>query len=88
MRPEGAPEWLVADTRKTKRRVRLGGMSYPLGQDNSVGRHFQGDFGSALPRAKALGYSVMPLRGICRVADTPIRLFVHSPLNPKRRHVP
>jgi len=73
MRPEGAPEWLVADTRKTKRRVRLGGMSYPLGQDNSVGRHFQGDFGSALPRAKALGYSVMPLRGICRVADTPIR---------------
>jgi hypothetical protein len=34
------------------------------------------------PRAKALGYSVMPLRGIRRVAESPIRRFAESPRRP------
>ena len=28
-----------------------------------LGRHFQGGFGRELPRAKALGYGLQPLRG-------------------------
>jgi hypothetical protein len=35
-----------------------------------------------VPRAEALGYSVMPLRGNRHIAISPFRPFAHSPIRP------